>query len=129
MSTSDCLVLAIEDSIIYMKVFVIFDILKGKFFICGKKVTSVEYEWVPFSFYCEKENVLMNFINLVMDDSVNIYLYNLNNLPISCDEISFDLLENSKHESCEIVKYINEDECYNMTVLDCLELLKQIRND
>ena len=70
----------------------------------------------------------MRFIDVVMDKTVNTRLYNFNELPLSCSEISFDLLDSMKHVSCEIVKYI-EDDSYAQNVNDYLEILKNVKNE
>jgi len=128
MSTTDCLVLFIEDSIIYMNLFVVYDGEKDSFFICGKKIVDAEFDWVPYSFYCKDEEALLLFIDNVMDGTVNIRLYNFNDIPLSCSNITFDILDESKNDACEIVKYMEEDNPYQ-TAKDYLKILKNIHNN
>ena len=168
MSGTDCLVLLLEDSTIYMNLFIVYDGDKDMFFLSGKKMTErksgfnadnddedennddenngdnddenngdeatseSEYcednGWVPYSFYCKEEKILLDFIDTVMDTTVNIYLYNFNDLPFECKDISFDLLHNSRHERCEIVRYMEEDWSYDR-LKSFLKILKNIHNN
>jgi len=129
MPGTDCLVLLIEDSNIHMNLFILYDGEKESFFICGKKVAESEVEWVPYSFYCKDENVLMWFIDNVMDETVNISLYNFNSIPLSCDNLTFEILDNnSKNEACEIVNYMEHDNYYQ-NMVDYLKILKNIHNN
>ena len=125
---TDCLVLLIEDSNIHMNLFILYDGEKDSFFICGKKVVESEVEWIPYSFYCKSGEVLMNFIDNVMDETVNISLYNFNNIPLSCDNLTFEILNNAKSEECEIVNYIEDDD-YSQKIVDYLRILKNIHNN
>ena len=126
MSETDCLVLYLNDN--YIQVFVIFDGIKEMFYICGKKIQNATIQWVPFSFYCKTKLITDDFIHNLMEDTVNIHLYNFNNLPLNCTDISFSLLHNSKHVSCELLCVENEDIQFFDTV-NYLKLLENVNNN
>jgi hypothetical protein len=125
--STDCLVLLIEDSVMYMNLFILYDDEKKSFFLCGKKITSTGIDYTPFSFQCENEKVVKQFTRLIMEDTVNMYLYNFNNLPRNCDDISFNTLYEMKSEECELSTYFEEEDYYN-DMTDYLEMLKNIKN-
>jgi hypothetical protein len=128
MSGTDCLVLLIEDSIIYMNLFILFDNERDSFFICGQKIADANFEWVPYSFYCKEERILMRFICNIMDETVNIRLYNFNSIPLSCTDITFDILKNAKSESCEIMNCMEQERDF-INIEDYLVILKNVHNN
>jgi len=126
--STDCLVLLIEDSVMYMNLFILYDDEKKSFFLCGKKITSTGVDWLPFSFHCESEKVVKSFTRLIMEDTVNMCLYNFNDLPANCNDISFDTLYEMKSEECEISTYFEEEDYYE-DITEYLEMLKNVKND
>jgi hypothetical protein len=117
-----------EDSSQYINLFVLYDNLNKTFFLCGKKVLHSTPDTVPFSFYCENEKNIKQFADLILDDRVNVHLYNFNDLPSTCIEITFDTLNEMRSEDCKIVTYYEDHEYYN-NFITYLEILKNVKND
>lgn len=122
MSETDCLVLHLVDN--YYNIFILFDGDVDRFFICGKKIIENHVRWVPFSFYSKTEKILIDFIKSIMEHTINIHLYNFNNLPASCQNISFPLLNSLKNDSCELLFVENDD----MEIFDNYGYLKMLKN-
>jgi hypothetical protein len=128
MPETDCLVLRIEYPE-YMDLFILFDIVQKSYYLCGKKTSVSETdEPSPFSFFCKQEDSLLHFIDVIIDVTINTRLYNLNSLPLSCNNISFDLLNRLAVESSEIISSIDDSNYYG-NLQDYLRMLKNIRND
>ena len=118
--SSDCLVLLLEDD--SMKLYIIYDNIRQIYCIWGKatatdkatvtdKVISKDKkkyfrDYEPFYFSCDKKDTkqLYCFIEFVMDFHISVSLYNYNDLPNGCSEITFPLLEEFNTEE-KIISY------------------------
>ena len=123
---TDCLVLFLEDSSGYIDLFIIYDNLKKSFFLCGKKRTTDNAE--SFSFYCKRSRHLRQFAHLLLDDRVNLHIYNFNSLPANCDDMTFDLLNDMRTELSRIIVYY-EDRDYYENLIKHMNMIKNIKNE
>ena len=127
--TSDCLVIFLEDSSRYIDLFILYDNLKKSFYMCGKKVSTInDNDAIPFSFYCKHEKNIKQFIDVIMDDRLNIHIYNFNDLPSRCDDITFDTLHERRREESKIITYFENHYYYDNFDIQ-LEIIKNIKND
>jgi hypothetical protein len=124
--STDCLVLFLEDSSNNTNLFIIYDNLNKSFFLCGKKVTVTDAK--SFSFYCKHASHLQEFALLLIDSRINIHIYNFDDLPANCDEITFDSLNERRTNLSNIISYY-EDPNYYEKLIKYMTLLKNVKND
>jgi hypothetical protein len=129
----DCLVLKIEEHSyingIDMTLYILYDNKKKHYVIRGQRAVTQKHNSCHFSFNCNCEKKLMNFINFVVDPAVdrNIVLYNYDNLPYNSNDITYDFLKHYDHPNYELSAYgnITNDE---IDLFTTLRMLKYVCN-
>ena len=129
--SSDCLVLLLEDE--SMKLYIIYDNIRQIYCLWGKAIdTDKKYfkDFEPFYFSCDKKDTkqLYCFIEFVMDYRISISLYNYNDLPNGCSEITFSLLEELNTVE-KIISYYNQQEYHFKYITSLLNILSCIKNE
>ena len=114
MTSPDCLVLKIEEYDISngkldTSMFVLYDQNNQVYLVRGTRVETKNLSSVPYSFTCDKMKDLANFISVaICDDNRTSYiLYNYNNLPLSSNDITYDMLYDEEEPAHEICAYDN----------------------
>ena len=112
---SDCLVLKIEeygvkDGELDISLYILYDKLKERYVIRGKRKDYKSYKFQPFSFLCKNSKDLIQFIIFVISESslYSYILYNYDNLPVSSSDITYDYLSENESYNCEISGYENQ---------------------
>jgi hypothetical protein len=114
--SSDCLVLHISeiDSSIKKEdtsVFIIYDVVKDKFHIRGKR-RNIKNQFTPsYEFQCDTLENLLDFFEVTLSSpeyELNITIYNYNDLSLKSEWITYDYLMENKAEINEIVGYDNK---------------------
>jgi len=132
---SDCLVLKIEeyqeDNTLDATVYVLYDQRERTYIVRGKRSdNSPSVASIPFSFYCEFEDDLIDFINIVVCKKFkrNYVLYNSDDLPDHSHDITYDSLDSSLGYKNEISGY-NKEKYNHKTLTTYLRLLRRVYND
>lgn len=107
----DCLVLKIEEYDATKKkldasVFIFFDTKDFKYIVRGQRSTE-EMESCTFSFSCEHEQELLNFIRFIVCKK-NLWtyiLYNYDNLPLKSNQITYEFLKEHENKKYELSGY------------------------
>ena len=111
--SSDCLVLHISEIDPSLKkedtsIFIIYDIVKNKFLIRGKR-RNIKNEFTPsYEFQCDTLKSLLDFLEVTLSSpgyDLNITIYNYNDLSLKSEWITYDYLLENKVEVNEIVGY------------------------
>ena len=128
----DCLVFKFEEcsdnkdtTIIY----VIYDNKNHKYLIRGRRRWTPRLLSCSYSYECEYENDLVDFIQYLVcpDNKVNEILYNYDNLPEDPNEITFEFLNKNDHQNYEISGY-NDSKLKRSRLLKNLRMLKNVFN-
>lgn len=122
-SFSDCLVLKITELVTpFAMIYIIYDKKNHKYLIRGRNVE-------PYSFECESENNLSDFIMYsVFPGKINEVLYNYNNLPSESNDITYNFLAENQSPDYEIVRY-NCKHLKRKRLVNSLQILKYVSND
>jgi hypothetical protein len=115
-----------RDTILYL----IYDNKNQHYIIRGLRTpTSSVREPLEYSFQCNDEGDLADFIQFVIDpeNKVSYILYNYNNLPDKSNDISYYFLEENRHICYEIAGY---DNCKlkRAELVRNLQMLKNVYN-
>ncbi len=98
------------------------------FFIKGKRENSNDHDFVPYSFICESERSIFDFVKFSCDNglSVDIVLYNFNNLKkfTNCDDMSYEFFEENMDYNYEIAGY----ECVQLDYSKFIGLLRMLKH-
>jgi hypothetical protein len=123
MSTADCLVFKIEDD--KLNIYIIYDSLRKRYGIWGKGKT-LNTDYPGFYYNCELPKQLYLFIDFIIDDVIDVTLYNFPDLPNGCSEITFELLEELESNDKIITQYeeVEYDEEYIVNTLNMLIFIK-----
>jgi hypothetical protein len=127
----DTLVLKIEENDKYgvdTILYILFDILNSTYIIRGKRNEDTSKS-CAYSFECESQYDLINFIEFLVDKNrVNYVLYNYDNLPAKSNEITYEFLEIYDDNEYEIGGYdnkkLNRKELYKI-----LSFIRRIYNN
>lgn len=130
----DTLVLKIEehcDGEIDNTIFVLYDHNECNYILYGKRSDLfARLEFVPYSFKCKNAQDLAEFISFAncKQNKWSYTLYNYDNLPCNCDDISYDFLKSLDGDrSYEIAGYDNKV-FNNMYLVKSLKMLKGVFN-
>jgi hypothetical protein len=135
---SDCLVLKIEEvepsnsveKVVDNQIFVIFDTREKRYILRGKRNDTRKINFEPYSFNCDTSYDVVNFLSFIVDKNnlLNYILYNVSDLPLKSEEISFESLVNSVYGECELVGY--ENSAFSKKVLkNNIQILRYMYND
>jgi hypothetical protein len=130
--SSDCLVLLLEDD--DLKLYIIYDNIRQMYCIWGQAISTATdnknniYE--PFYFSCDKKDKkqLYLFIEFILDSPINVCLYNYNDLPNGCSEITFPLLEELNTDK-KVISYYTDQEYDQKYITSLLNILACIKNE
>jgi len=133
-SGSDSLVLKIEeysDGEIDTVLFILYDSKESTYVVYGKRENVFnKLEYVPYSFRSETSEDLADFISFAIckKNKWSYTLYNYDNLPYNCNDITFYYLKNLDGDrEYEIAGYDNKH--YNRDYLvKALKMLKYVFN-
>ena len=112
------------DTILY----ILYDVTINRFIIRGKRDSS-KCKSCTYSFECELESDLVDFLDFVLDKTnrFSYILYNYDNLPSTSNEITFEFLKKYDCGDYEISGY--DDKSYKKNkILKMLRMLKSVFN-
>ena len=135
---SDCLVLKIEEvestgsneKIVDNQIFVIFDTREGHYILRGKRNDTTKIDFDTYSFNCNTSDDVVNFLSFVIDKNnlLHYILYNINDLPLKSEEISFESLGDRVYGARELVGY--ENNVFSKKILkNNIQILRYMYND
>lgn len=137
---TDCLVLKIEENRtdypgkIDTRIFVLYDKNEKKYIIRGKRDNykvedNIHVTPASFSFQCDRAKHVESFIRFIVCsfNTINLRLYNFDNLPEDSDEITYYFLEDNVDLDYEIAGYDNE-KYSKETLITTLKNLKNVFN-
>ena len=114
MTFPDCLVLKIEEYDISNQkldtsMFVLYDQRTQAYLVRGTRIETKSMSSVPYSFTCERTKDLANFISVAIgeENRTSYILYNYNDLPLSSNDITYDMLCDEEEPAHEICAYDN----------------------
>ena len=113
-------------------VYIIYDSIKEQYFICGKNKNNECVKYISYHFYCSKIKHLLNYISLTITNKTNISLYNLNNLPDSCDDLNYYFLDKMSTETHKLIDYDDIMDINDKSEIDLknlLKMMKHVKND
>ena len=130
----DCLVFKFEeydteknelDTILY----VLYDKKRHRYIVRGQRKGTLNIQCCTYSFECEYDNDLADFIQYVFcsHNKVNEILYNYDNLPDNSNEITFEFLQEYDNRDYEISGY-NDKKLKRGRLLRNLRILRKIFN-
>jgi hypothetical protein len=131
-----CLVLCIEEcdnlntiNSIDTRLFITYDFENYTYVIYGKRQNTNRSHFDPYFFRCEHTNDLCDFIRAIIDNEnqINVILYNYNNMPINCQSVDYNFMENNIDYGYEIAGYDNT-ELSNRVLKKLLRMLKNMYN-
>lgn len=132
---SDCLVFKIEeyqdDDTLDTMMYILYDQRDRTYIIRGKRNDKYPNPFsIPFSFSCEFEDDLIDFINLVVCKKYkrNYILYNSVDLPDYSSEITYESLDKSLSFKNELAGY-NKEKYNHKDLSTYLRLLRRVYND
>lgn len=138
MSSSDCLVLCVEEIDTdydnfsdYQKksrVYVLFDVTYGVYLIRGRRDNREPES--TFSFIADSNNQesVVNFIDFfTLDEPIIMTIYNMNDLPLTSEEITCEYLEENSIEENIFLSYRQQD-FSKSTLRKIMDVIKNIYN-
>lgn len=124
---TDCLVFKLEEvehntGKIDNTIYIIYDKKNNKYLIRGRRRTTHTSEACTYSYECEFDCDLADFIHYLIcpNNKINEILYNYDNFPENPDEITFEFLSEYDHNDYEISGYDDKN-------LDRYRLLRNLR--
>jgi len=133
-TSSDCLVLKLEEvevesNQIDTTLYVLYDKRRHRYLVRGQRRWTRMFQSCQYSFECEFEHELANFIQYVIcpHNKVNEVLYNYDNLSENPNEITYDFLHDYDHSDYEISGY-NHKKLRRKRLLRNLRMLRNIFN-
>lgn len=112
--TNSCLVLCIDEcdnnndiNSIDTRLFVTYDYENDNYVVYGKRDDTNSIKHQPYFFRCNSTNDLYNFMSFVIDveNRCNITLYNYNNMPIDCEAVDYEFMQNNRDRAYELAGY------------------------
>ena len=99
------------------------------FFIKGKRENYNDFDFVPYSFICEREKSIFDFVKFACgnESNIDIVLYNFNNLEkkfSNCYEMSYEFFEENIDYNYEIAGY----ECVQLEYSQFIGLLRMLKH-
>lgn len=135
--STDCLVLYIEEvspvkhnaNGIVNSLFIIYDQLSSRFFLCGKNQDDQNIQSKEYSFYCNSDRLesIVTFIEMNNED-ISISLYNYDFLPDTCDDIKYDDLDDGRTTDNWIAATFSKRRD-RADFVSLLNMLKDVKND
>lgn len=133
--SSDCLVFRVvekdqspqsEDTDIY----ILYDTHTQRYLLRGKRSDMATTAFLPYSFECYNAKSVADFLKVIIpiEHQCVFELYNYSNLPLDKDDITFDVLRETKSLQNEIVAY-NSQKTNSKHILRILSVLVEIAND
>jgi hypothetical protein len=112
-------------------IYIIFDSLLNKYVIRGKRrdVDFHESASATYSFDCYNRESLINFLMYVIckNNTVNETLYVYDNMPKTCEEITFEFLQRHDNKDYEISGYDNQ-KISRKNISKLLDILQNVNN-
>jgi hypothetical protein len=135
--STDCLLLCIEEMYGNLErndttMFIYYDTRMREFHLLGKRNNTNVITFVPYSFTCKSKSKLYSFIKFVICNSAKckISLYNYDNFPENCEDISYDFIEKHRDNEYLITSYHVKSLGENSLQLDkVLEMLEYVNNE
>ena len=140
----DCLVLKITDYEKYdkdmspselkkyldMRIFVLYDSREKQFVIRGKRAPTSNVHTKSFSYECRSMRDVRSFIHLLVSEHnvLSLELYNMTDLPLNSNSITYSSLQKSATISSLIVAYDNEPVEITTVLSKALNSLKYVSN-
>jgi hypothetical protein len=130
--SDSCLVLCIEECENYVdtksidtRLFITYDFENDSYVVYGKREDTKNTMFVPYFLRCDYTSDLYDFIRCIfdIDNKINVTLYNYNNMPLDCESVDYNFMENNREVSYEIVGYDNTELKRNIKTM-----LRNLRN-
>ena len=131
---TNCLVFKLEEFYDYeldTTLFILYDKNEEMYLIRGKRsALTNETEGVSYSFRCKYVEELLEFIKLVIcsDSLLNYTLYNYDNLPYDCDDITFDSLKDDDNDRDYEITGFDNQKYSDKKMKKFLRILKYVFN-
>ena len=115
-----------SDSPVDTRLFIGWSLEHKDYFVRGRRDDIRTRNYVPYTFHCESERDLYDFIKLTMGQSqVNLILYNFNNIDsMKLHEVTYEFFENSMDKNYEISGYDN----INLKRSEIFKYLRVLKN-
>ena len=135
--STDCLLLCIEEMYSNLErkdttMFIYYDTRMREFHLLGKRNNTNVISFVPYSFTCKSKSKLYSFIRFVICNYAKciLSLYNYDNFPENCEDISYDFIEKHQDNAYLITSYDVKSLGENSLQLDkVLEMLEYVNNE
>ena len=131
----DCLVLKLEEvevntGKIDTSLYILYDVKNQYYVIRGKRNVRVPDNSPSYSFTCECEKKLVDFLEYIICsfNLVNERLYNYVNLSYDSNNITYEFLEENESKINELSGYDNEKYMKRSRLLKLLRILKNVFN-
>jgi hypothetical protein len=114
--SDSCLVLyieekdnSLEDYPIDTKLFITYDFVNDSYVLYGKREDTLKTKNVPYFFRCDYTSELYDFLKFILgnNNNVNITMYNYNNMPLECEHVDYEFMDNNRDTNYELVGYDN----------------------
>ena len=131
---TDCLVFKLEefyDNELDTTLFILYDKNEEMYLIRGKRSDlSNNTESVSYSFRCKYVEELLEFVKLVIcsESLLNYTLYNYDNLPYDCDDITFDSLKEDDNDRAYELTGFDNQKYSDKKLKNILRVLKYVFN-
>ena len=133
-NVTDCLVLKIEENDpikdrVDNTIYILYDTNEQTYVIRGQRECGTARSGCTFSYTCEDENRLVDYLQYVIchESTVNEILYNYDNLPENSNDITFEFLQKYDHSDYEVGGY-NDRKLSRARLTKTLRILRNVFN-
>lgn len=110
--------------------YILYDTSTCKYVIRGKRNDDI-CDSLPYSYECRNVHSLLDFLEFVFDiqNEYSFILYNYNELPLSSNDITFDLLKLYDIPSLNEISGYEEKMFIRKELANLLNILKNVNNE
>jgi len=110
------------------RLFIVYDHENNTFIILGKRSATERIDPEPYKFNYKYKNDLYEFIKVILNDNVNIIMYNFTSLESNTIDYNYYLFETKMNEKDEITARDSVSLRNNKIIVNCLDSLKKSFN-
>ena len=110
-------------------IYILYDNELKTYVVRGCRGVNDKKKLVPYSFYCDHERDLLDFLDVTLEraNRYTYILYNYDNLPASSDDITFDFLHKYVDRYYEITGFDNQ-EISRKSLHKFLRIIRKVSN-
>lgn len=110
------------------RLFIVYDQDNATFVVMGKRAATKRVDPEPYKFNFKYKNDLFDFIKIILNDNVNLLMYNFKDLGSDTREFHYYLFEKMMNENDEIVARDQISVRSKSLIVSCLDSVKKSFN-